>query len=377
MKKTLLTILMSLPCLTFAQTTTKPLPAIHVTLLGTGVPLLNAAGYVAQGRATAGLLIEAGTERMLFDCGQNVVTRLDQSGNAYLNANIENPPNVAVDRAFISHLHSDHMADLASLYGLGWLYRNDDPLMVWGPGPGPDSPFGMSSIISMLRLVWDADYNVRAVIWNLQQNPDIAFSPVGMEPIVNDLAQGVVYQKNGVKVTAFLVDHDPVTPAYGFRVDYAGHAVVFSGDTTYNQNLVTYATGADVIIHEIWGWTEADGTPELWSYHTNPQDWARVMLGAGPKMAVMTHISLQPPGYPDLPNGSNTTTLVAAVKAAGWTGGLTVGQDLMTIDIADSGVTVTPPASPVALDDPTAISVEVAQSRRAHGLPVFPGAAKK
>jgi ribonuclease Z len=370
MKKTLFATLLLLPCLAIGQTAA---PAIHVTLLGTGVPLLNVAGYVANSRATAGLLVEAGSERLLFDCGQNIVTRLDQSGNAVLNSNFENPPNVAVDRVFISHLHSDHMADLASLYGLGWLYRNDDPLMVWGPGPGQDSPFGMSSIMAMLRLVWDADYNVRAVIWNTQNNPDIAFSPVGMEPIVQDLSQGVIYQNNGVTVTAFLVDHHPVAPAYGFRVDYAGHSVVFSGDTQYSANLVKYATGADVIIHEIWGWTQLDGTPELYSYHTNPADFARVMLGAAPKMAVMTHIALQPPGFPDLPKGTTTTDLVNMVKAGGWTGGLTVGQDLLTIDVADSGVTVKAPSTPVALDKPGTIPVEVYRARRASGLEPFPG----
>ena len=115
MKKTLLPTLLLFPYLVFAQSGGAP-PAIHVTLLGTGVPLINTAGYLATGRATAGLLIEAGKERFLFDCGQNVLTRLYQSGSAVLNPNLG--PNAALDRVFISHLHSDHMADLSALYAL-------------------------------------------------------------------------------------------------------------------------------------------------------------------------------------------------------------------------------------------------------------------
>ncbi len=332
MRKTLFAALVILPCVLSAQTTAKP--AIHVTLLGTGTPIINVQAYVAQSRANAGLLIEAGTERLLFDCGQGVVTRLIQSGGA----DPVNNPNVAVDKVFISHLHSDHMVDLPALYSYGWLFRYNDPLHVWGPGPGPNGPFGISSVMPLLRLVFDTDIYIRSSTF-----VDLAFPMSGEAPLVDELQQGVVYQNNGVTVTAFLVDHHPVTPAYGFRVDYAGHSVVFSGDTQYSPNLVKYATGADVIIHEIWGWTLADGGSELYSYHTNPADWARVMLSTGPKMAVMTHIGLQPPGYPDLPNGTSPTDLVNQVRAGGYKGPLTVGLDLMTIDVADSGVTVTNP----------------------------------
>ena len=52
-----------------------------------------------------------------------------------------------------------------------------------------------------------------------------------------------MYQSNGVTVTAFLVDHDPVAPAFGYRVDYGGHSVAISGDTRPNANLVEHAQG--------------------------------------------------------------------------------------------------------------------------------------
>ena len=54
-----------------------------------------------------------------------------------------------------------------------------------------------------------------------------------------------------MKVTAFTVDHAPIKPAFGYRVDYGGHSVVLSGDTRYSENLIQFSQGADVLIHEV------------------------------------------------------------------------------------------------------------------------------
>ena len=133
MKRTLLATLVAL-CSSVglsAQGTGEPPPIMTITLLGTGVPLLDPAAYLASGQVTAGLLVVAGAERMLFDCGQGIITRLLQSGGPSAS------PNVAVDRVFISHLHSDHYADLPALYNFAWLYRDGDPLQIWGPDQAP------------------------------------------------------------------------------------------------------------------------------------------------------------------------------------------------------------------------------------------------
>jgi len=340
-KRILLTTL-ALAAATLGQAQTTPpaaAPIISVTLLGTGVPSLNAAGYLSSGRVNAGLLVTAGTERMLFDCGQGIITRLFQSSTN--NAD----PNVAVDKVFITHLHSDHMIDLPSLFVYGWLFRDPLPLRVWGPGAGPNQPVGMYSIMSLARVMYDTDIYVRSTLFK-----DIVFSQAGATPVVTEVQEGVVYSKNGVTVTAFLVDHHPVEPSYGYRVDYQGHSVVFSGDTQYTDNLVKYAAGADVIMHEAWGWTYDAGGPELWNFHTNPEDLARIFRADTPKLGVMTHIGLAP--IPDF--GSTTTAdLIKRIRAAGYQGPVTAGQDLMKIDVTANGVVVTPPPVlpvPVPLD---------------------------
>jgi ribonuclease Z len=67
----------------------------------------------------------------------------------------------------------------------------------------------------------------------------------GIKVVSHDIKQGVLLDDLGVKVTAFLVDHGPVTPAFGYRVDYRGHSVVLSGDTRGSENLIQFAKSVD------------------------------------------------------------------------------------------------------------------------------------
>jgi ribonuclease Z len=324
--KSLILFLIGACALLHAQT-----PLFHVTLLGTGVPTLDPVAYVNSGRVNAAMLVETGpnlSERLLFDCGQAVLTRLLQSGGADPVHN----PNVAVDKVFITHLHSDHYSDLAAIYSYGWLFRYDLPLRIWGPGPGPNGPFGTSMIAAFLRFVYDTDVNIRALGFK-----DFTFPISGATPIATELREGPVYSSKGVTVSAFLVDHHPVNPSYGFRIDYGGHSVVYSGDTTYNTNLIKNSMNADLLIHEIYAWPRSDG-PEVYDYHTSPADWARVMSATSPKMGVMTHIAA--------PSGMTDTDLANQVKTGGYSGAVKVGTDLMTLDVFASSIVAKPYAAP-------------------------------
>lgn len=65
----------------------------------------------------------------------------------------------------------------------------------------------------------------------------------------SNVDEGVVYEKDGVKITAFEVDHKPTKPAFGYRIDYGGRSVVLSGDTGFSENLIQYAQGVDLLVH--------------------------------------------------------------------------------------------------------------------------------
>src|SRR5580704_16537964 len=109
--------------------------SILVRLLGTAGPSLS------PDRAEAGLLVIAGSEVLLFDCGRGIPERLSQL-----------PGRISVSKVFLTHLHSDHTEGLPILWmnENTWSARGTTPLSVWGPGQDTDQPAGVADLTSML-----------------------------------------------------------------------------------------------------------------------------------------------------------------------------------------------------------------------------------
>jgi ribonuclease Z len=140
--------------------------------------------------------------------------------------------------------------------------------------------------------------------WQMQPLAVKIDTPAGVSPCASGSA--TVLEENGLKVTAFTVDHAPVAPAYGYRFDYKGRSVVVSGDTIKCANLVAVATGADVLIHEaqsahlvmmiqqaaerIGNARVAKIMSDIRRYHTTPVDAASEANQAGVGMLVLSHI---------------------------------------------------------------------------------------
>jgi ribonuclease Z len=283
--------------------------SIVVRLLGTAGSSLN------PNQAEAGLLVVAGPEVLLFDCGHGVPDRLAQVGRT------------GVSKVFLTHVHSDHTEGLPELWMNEdtWESRGSTPLSVWGPGElAPDQPSGTADITNRLTTAFATNTYIRRDLVEHLPGGGITFQTSEIT------GEGVVYQNNDVKVTAFLVDHGVVKPAYGYRVDYQGHSVVFSGDTTFTPNLVKNAKGVDVLVHEVL-LSPLAATPEtdaILSYHSTPEQAAQTFLQAAPKLAVYTHIVDQ--------TGGGAQGLINRTRAAGYTGPLEVGRDLTLIEIGNS-----------------------------------------
>jgi ribonuclease Z len=288
-----------------------------------------------------------------------------------------------VDKVFISHLHSDHIADLGALYSLGALYRYpisgapaaNVPLRIWGPAtfkpstnptpPLPDPPLdyppvGIKPMLENFHKAYETDFYVRQLFTDPKDFSitDAAVETVGSTTDLPDAPSTVVYSNNGVTVTAFLVNHDPVTPAYGFRVDYQGHSFVYSGDTTYNDNLVNNSKNVDLLVHEVYGY-QRDDAPEIYDYHTSPEDAARVFLQTNPKLAVFTHLAI--------PQGTTPRDLVRRTRKAGYHGKLKPGRDLMVIKINSNSKVIAkylPESEGIDEKPATSDFVEVEQYRR-------------
>ena len=281
-----------------------------VTLLGTGNP------RPVMSRFGPSILVEAGNEKLVFDCGRGAAQRLYQL----------KVPFSAVTGLFLTHLHSDHTVGIPDLWLTGWVVGRTTPLPVWGPK-------GTKAMMRHLREAYAFDIHVR-------RDVDTKLPGSGVEVVANDIAQGVVYQKGGVKVTAFLVDHAEIKPAFGYRIDYAGHSVTLSGDTRPSENLIKFAQGTDVLIHEVidvqaYSALIKSDKPEesrkIVGHHTTAEQAGTVFTRVKPRLAVYSHIV--PPDVPDIVPHTRTT----------YSGPLEVGEDLMSIEIGDQ-IVVHPPA---------------------------------
>ena len=283
--------------------------SIYVRLLGTAGPSLS------PNQAEAGLLVVAGPEILLFDCGHGIPNRLAQLGRTN------------VSKVFLTHVHSDHTEGLPELWmnEVTWSNRGSTPLSVWGPPEAaPDQPSGTADLTSSVANGFATNTLIRRDLVEHLPAGGIQFQTT---EVTNE---GIVYQNNGVTVTAFLVDHGVVKPAFGYRVDYQGHSVTFSGDTTFTPNLVKYAQGTDVLVNEVL-LSPPGATPTndaILSYHSTPEQAAATFSQVAPKLAVYTHIVDQ--------TGGGSQEIISRTRAAGYTGPLEVGQDLTLIEIGDS-----------------------------------------
>src|SRR5215468_729443 len=148
---------------------------------------------------------------------------------------------------------------------------------------------------------------------------------------------GIVYDEGGVKIIAFEVDHgDVIKPCFGYRFEYAGRTAVFSSDTRYNQNVIKYGAGVDLLVHEV-----ASARPELMKeayvqriigHHTTPREAGRVFAQTRPKLAAFTHIVLV--GSERIPPPTIEDVLTETRQT--YTGPLAMGEDLMAFEIGET-----------------------------------------
>jgi len=258
------------------------------------------------------VLVEAADQVLLFDVGRGTVIRVAQMGQGYFRR---------LDKVFITHLHSDHVTDLPDLYLSGPSLGRQGDLSVWGPT-------GTAGLVEHLTkaFAWDLDYRA---------NPRRGRPAMAVQEVV----EGAIYEKSGVKVTVFQVDHWPPReteasrdrfPAVGYRVDYNGRSVAISGDTRFSRNLIKFSKGADVVIHEVHvglGLANASGPGgrQRGSHHTSPQDVGRVFKETGTKLGVFYHIVFGRSSAEDLLRLARET----------YDGQMKVGTELMQIVVGD------------------------------------------
>ena len=168
------------------------------------------------------------------------------------------------------------------------------------------------------------DFDIR-----IRRDVDEKFVKEGIEVSSTVIKEGVVFQEGGVTVTAFHVDHRPIEPAFGYRVDYAGRSLAMSGDTRFSENLIKHTTGVDVLIHEAIDPAEVRARlsklaatqaeiDNIVAHHITAEEAGLVFARVKPRLAVYAHIS-------------DADLITPARKS--YSGPLETGEDLMVIDI--------------------------------------------
>lgn len=285
--------------------------AIKLTFLGTGAPRPSHTRYGPS------ILLEAGDHRILVDAGPGMRERMFQAGGFEMLTSI--------DHVLLTHLHFDHTISLPGLWLTGWLFGRKTPMTVYGPT-------GTSAMMQHFTDAYDWDVRYREIVGVHKEGSDL---------IAHDVEPGVIFEKDGLKITAFNVEHMPISvetgellglegATMGYRVDYNDRSVLFSGDTrsTPDSKIIEHGKGVDVLIHEVQVPAPGD-TPEArlanvsLSVHSTPAQVAYIFENTRPRLAVYSHII-----PPEL-------TSEQILTATDYDGEMLVAVDLMTLTIGD------------------------------------------
>ena len=280
-----------------------PAPRTRVVLLGTkGGPTPS------PDRAQAATLIQIDGKAWVVDCGNGVANQLAKA----------RVPLDSLARIFVTHNHSDHIADVGTLIELAWSSGLKTPVTVHGPPPIEQIVRDQLAALS---------YDVAA---RIREEGRIPLAP--LIHVEERSAAGLVLRDGATRVTSVLVDHDTIRPAFGYRFDTPERSIVLSGDTRYSDNLVALARSADLLIHEaiyapaIPG-LAGENAPKLVDHlhrsHTTAEDVGLVAARAGVKKLVLSHF---------VPGGPQVTDAMwlAAVRTT-FAGEVVIGHDLMEV----------------------------------------------
>ena len=278
----------------------------RLILLGTG-----GGPRPRKANSASAQVIVSNNAAYVIDCGDGVARQLAFAGVALS----------TLRHVFITHHHSDHTADYGNLILLAWTAGLGSRVDTWGPPP--------LEKITKLFLEMNS-YDIETRISNERRVP--------LAPLVHvhEIREGgSVMADENVKVTAAVVDHPPVAPAFGYRFDARDRSLVISGDTAPSENLSRLARGADVLVHSVMyppaidrlvrGVANAAGLKEsILAHQTSAEDAGRIAQAAGVKTLVLSH--LVPADDPQV-----TDRMWIEAAQSRFRGKVVLGRDLLEI----------------------------------------------
>ena len=268
-----------------AADTLKQLPdGLHVGLCGAGSP------FPDERRSGPCTVVVAGQRLFVFDAGSGSARNIGKLG--FVHGRIE--------AVLLTHFHSDHIDGLGELMLQRWVSTaNTSPLPVLGPP-------GVEQVVAGLRLAYGQDQHYRVAHHGDTTVPASGFGGTAQPFQIGPEGRVTVLQDGDLRIDAFLVDHAPIHPAVGYRIQYKGRTVVISGDTKKSANVQRVAQGVDLLLHEalseplmaiLEAGAQQAGRPQLkkifndvLNYHTTPEQAAEVARDAQVRFLVLHHI---------------------------------------------------------------------------------------
>jgi ribonuclease Z len=278
---------------------------IEITLLGTGSPIPD------PNRAGPSTLVQAGGQVFLVDCGRGVLQRAAAVG---VGAS-------GLSALLLTHLHSDHIAELGDLLITRWI-------STFAPDPAPlpiIGPPGTAETVDAMLKAFGHDVGYR-----IAHHADLT-TPPAVE--VHEYTEGPVWDRDGVAIGVAPTDHRPVAPTIGFRIESGGASAVLAGDTVPCASLDALAAGADALVHTVIRKDIVMSIPQqrfqdICDYHSSVEEAAATAARAGVSTLVMTHY------VPALVPGQEEQWRTLA--ASEFSGRIELGDDLHRVEIQPS-----------------------------------------
>ena len=265
---------------------------LHVVLVGTGGPFPNTE------RVSVATAVIAGGEFIMVDTGPGTVR----------NALLQRLPMGNLSAVFLTHFHSDHIADLGEANMYSWVQGNrKNRLEVFGPP-------GVEKVVEGYALAYEQDSLYRTAHHGEDVAPPEGARPIARTVTIQDSEEAeLVFDRNGLKTWAFIVDHFPAKPAVGYRFEYKGKKVVITGDTKQTGTLAKHADKADLFICEaldaktihLAARVASDVNQpsmskiftDITDYHLTPVQAAGIAQKAGVKKLVFYHVVPPPTNF--------------------------------------------------------------------------------